>query len=166
MTYDVSLTEPVYALEHAREEMTGLLDEFVKDTTGVTLAVLASRDGIKQVFPSHMTSKDEIDWLDELAASSAGLMALAKGTTGPTGHKLPVGQLLIERTDSLFLLTEAGIGHSFTDSGKTVATVLLVLVATDANIGQVAYDAGVMVQRFAPFMTTPVRVLSQDDGVA
>ncbi|MEU9168519.1 roadblock/LC7 domain-containing protein [Streptomyces sp. NPDC048420] len=146
--------------------MTGLLDEFVKDTTGVTHAVLASRDGIKQVHPSHMTSKADIDWLDELAAAASGLMSLAKGTTGPTGDKRPVQQLLIERSDSLFLLTEAGVGNAFTDSGKSVATVLLVLAATDANMGQVAYETGRMVQRFAPFMTTPIRLLGQVDGVA
>ena len=166
MTYDVNVSDPASSLEETRQEMTGLLDEFVKDTTGVTLAVLASRDGLKQVWPSHMTSKPETDWLDELAASASGLMGLAKAVTGPTGDQRPVQQVLIERDDSLFLLTEAGVGHSFTDSGKKAATVLLVLAVTDANIGQVAYDTGVMVQRFAPFMTTPVRALGQDNGVA
>ena len=32
MTYDVNVSDPVASLEETRQEMTGLLDEFVKDT--------------------------------------------------------------------------------------------------------------------------------------
>ncbi|MFB8775796.1 roadblock/LC7 domain-containing protein [Streptomyces broussonetiae] len=167
MTHDVN-TAPMISPEEVKEEMTRLIDEFVEDTPGVTHALLASRDGMKQVVPSHMNStKADQDWTDELAAAASGLAALAKGITGPTGDKRPVQQILIGRDDALFLLTEAGVGSAFTESGKSVATVLMVLTRTDANVGTVAFSVGRLVQRFAPFMTTPVRAHGgQGDGVA
>lgn len=168
MTHDVNAAAPVISPEEVKEEMTRLIDEFVEDTPGVTHALLASRDGMKQVVPTHMLStKADEDWADELAAAASGLAALAKGAKGPTGDKRPVQQILIERDDALFLLTEAGVGSAFTENGRSVATVLMVLTRTDANVGTVAFAVGRLVQRFAPFMTTPVRAHDgQGDGVA
>ncbi|WP_258574343.1 roadblock/LC7 domain-containing protein [Streptomyces shenzhenensis] len=159
MTYDMPA---VISPQEIQGQMTRLLDEFVKDTTGVTHALLAARDGLKQVVVSHM----DADWADEVAAAFSGVASLARGVTGPTKKKLPAGQVLIERDDTLFLATEAGAGSAFHSEGKTVATILVVLARTDANIGTVAFEAGRLVQRFAPFMTTPVRVHDgQDAGV-
>ncbi|KUO04801.1 roadblock/LC7 domain-containing protein [Streptomyces caeruleatus] len=169
MTHDVNAAAPVISPEEVKGEMTRLIDEFVEDTPGVTHALLASRDGLTQVVPSNMLStKSDADWADELAAAASGLAALAKGVKGrPEGEQRPVQQVLIERDDALFLLTEAGVGSAFTENGKSVATVLLVLTRTDANVGTVAYAVGRLVQRFSPFMTTPVRAHDgQGDGVA
>ncbi|MFF4051952.1 roadblock/LC7 domain-containing protein [Streptomyces chartreusis] len=163
MTRDASLSATPAPPEQVKGEMTRLLDEFVKDTAGVTHALLASRDGMKQVVPSHMTTDSHINWVDEMAAAFSGMAGLAKGVSGPNGDKLPVRQVLIERDDTLFLLVEAGVGAAFTTSGTSVATVLVVLTRTDANMGTVAFATGRLVQRFAPFMTTPVRAR---DGVA
>ncbi|MFF4256687.1 roadblock/LC7 domain-containing protein [Streptomyces sp. NPDC001663] len=159
MTYDSpTVTSP----KDVQEQMTRLLDEFVKDTTGVTHALLVARDGLKQAVVSHM---DE-DWADDVAAAFSGVMSLARGVTGPTNKKMPASQVLIERDDTLFMATEAGEGSAFHSDGNTVATILVVLTRTDANIGTVAFAAGRLVQRFAPFMTTPVRVRDgQDAGV-
>ncbi|MCX4761928.1 roadblock/LC7 domain-containing protein [Streptomyces sp. NBC_01275] len=160
MTYDT--TAPVISPKEVQDQMARLLDELVQDTAGVTHALLASRDGIRQAIPSHM---DE-DWADELAAAFSGLAGLAKGVTGPTDKQMPAGQILVEREDTLFLVTEAGTGSAFIASGKTVATVLVVLARTDANVGTVAFAAGRLVQRFAPYMTTPVRTRhGQGSGV-
>lgn len=132
MTHDVNAAAPVISPEEVKEEMTRLIDEFVEDTPGVTHALLASRDGMKQVVPTHMLSaKADEDWADELAAAASGLAALAKGAKGPTGDKRPVQQILIERDDALFLLTEAGVGSAFTENGRSVATVLMVLTRTE-----------------------------------
>ncbi|MFF4276153.1 roadblock/LC7 domain-containing protein [Streptomyces sp. NPDC001536] len=159
MTHDVP---PEISPREVQEQMTRLLDEFVKDTTGVTHALLVARDGLKQAIVSHM---DE-DWADDVAAAFSGVVSLARGVTGPTSKKMPAGQVLIERDDTLFLATEAGEGSAFHSDGKTVATILVVLTRTDANIGTVGWEAGRLVQRFAPFMTTPVRVRDgQDAGV-
>ena len=144
-------------------QMTRLLDDFVKSTTGVSHAMLASRDGLKQVFSSHM----DPDWADELAATFSGMAGLAKGVTGPTDKQMAARQVLVERDDVMFLVTNAGVGSAFNQSGKTVATVLVALVATDANIGAVAFEIGRLVSRFAPFMTTLVRERDADgDGAA
>ncbi|MFJ4828745.1 roadblock/LC7 domain-containing protein [Streptomyces sp. NPDC088747] len=162
MAYDPNgAAAPVISPGEAKGQMTRLLDEFVKDTPGVTHTLLASTDGMKQVFCSHM----DPDWTDKLAAAFAGLAGLAKGLTGPTDKSMSARQVLIERDDTLFLVTHAGTGSAFNTSGDTVATVLVVLVHTEANIGTVAFSAGRLVQRFAPFMTTPVRAHDgQDNG--
>ncbi|MFG2964918.1 MULTISPECIES: roadblock/LC7 domain-containing protein [unclassified Streptomyces] len=150
MTYDVP---SVISPKEVQGQMTRLLDEFVKDTVGVTHALLASREGLKQAVVSHMDG----DWADEVAAAFSGLVSLARGVTGPSDTQMPADQVLIERDDTLFLATEAGTGRAFHEDGQAVATILVVLVRTDANIGTVAFAAGRLVQRFAPFMTTPVR---------
>ncbi|MEU3982049.1 roadblock/LC7 domain-containing protein [Streptomyces sp. NPDC026672] len=151
MTIDT--TAPVTPPKEVQGQMARLLDDFVNDTAGVTHALLVSRDGLKQAIPSHM----DPDWADEVAAAFSGMVGLAKGVTGPTSKKMPAGQILIERDDTLFLATEAGTGHAFALNGKAVATILVVLARTDANVGTVAFSAGRLVQRFTPFMTTPVR---------
>ncbi|MEV6403946.1 roadblock/LC7 domain-containing protein [Streptomyces bobili] len=155
-------TAPVISPKEIQQQMARLLDDFVEDTAGVTHALLVSRDGMKQAIPTHM----DADWADNLAAAFSGLTGLAKGVTGPTDQQMPAGQILIEREDTLFLVTEAGTGSAFHAAGTTVATILVVLARTDANIGTVAFAAGRLVQRFAPFMTTPVRTRDgQGSGV-
>ncbi|MFJ5265987.1 roadblock/LC7 domain-containing protein [Streptomyces sp. NPDC088387] len=139
--------------QEVQGQMARLLDEFVDDTAGVTHALLASRDGMKQAVVAHM----DPDWADHVAATFSGVVSLARGVTGPTDKQLPAGQVLIERDDTLFLATEAGAGSAFHSAGTTVATILVVLARPDASIGTVAFAAGRLIQRFAPYMTTPVR---------
>ncbi|MER6187691.1 roadblock/LC7 domain-containing protein [Streptomyces sp. NPDC001652] len=160
MAYDT--TSPLISAKEVQDQLSRLLEEFVEDTPGVTHALLASRDGLKQAVVSYM----DPDWADEVAAAFSGMAGLAKGVTGPTSKQEPAGQILIERDDALFLATEAGAGSAFTSNGTTVATILVVIVRTDANVGTVAFAAGRLIQRFAPFMTTPVRTREgQDAGV-
>ncbi|TQJ37975.1 putative regulator of Ras-like GTPase activity (Roadblock/LC7/MglB family) [Streptomyces sp. SLBN-115] len=160
MAHDMHDTGSAVSADTVRGQISRLLEEFVKDTPGATDALLASRDGLPQVFCSHM----EIGWVDQLAAAFSGMAALAKGVAGPMGAQLPARQVLIERDDALFLLTDAGTGHAFNKSGGTVPTVLVVLARTDANIGTIAYSVGRLIQNFAPFMTTPVRARHGQDG--
>ncbi|WP_329266684.1 roadblock/LC7 domain-containing protein [Streptomyces sp. NBC_01451] len=163
MTYDMTgAVAPAASPDAVKGQMTRLLDDFVAGTVGVSHALLGSRDGLKQVFSSHM----DPDWADELAATFSGMSGLAKGVTGPTGKQVPAQQILLEREDVMFLVTNAGVGSTFHQSGKTVATVLVVLVATDANIGAVAFEIGRLVSRFAPFMTTLVRDRDADGEAA
>ncbi|MER5201205.1 roadblock/LC7 domain-containing protein [Streptomyces sp. NPDC002755] len=160
MTYDVNHSPtsamsgpPAASPDEVKGQMTRLLEQFVQDTPGVTDALLASRDGMQQVRCAHMDG----DWTDELAAAFSGMAGLARGVSGPMGAKLPPQQVLVERDDALFLLTDAGVGKAFNTNGATVSTVLVVLARSDANIGTIAYATGRLVTRFAPFMTTPVR---------
>ncbi|MDQ0990732.1 roadblock/LC7 domain-containing protein [Streptomyces sp. V3I7] len=162
MAYDATGSSTVLTPQAVQGQMTRLLDEFVADTAGVTHVLLVSTDGMKQAICSHM----DPDWADGLAAAFSGIAGLAKGITGRTDEMMPARQVLIERDDTLFLVTHAGAGSTFSSSGDVVATVLVVLTVPDANIGSVAYSAGRLVQRFAPFMTTPVRTRTgQDSGV-
>ncbi|MFE6939710.1 roadblock/LC7 domain-containing protein [Streptomyces chartreusis] len=156
-------TTPVMSPREIQAQMTRLLDQFVNDTVGVTHAMIVSRDGMKQAVCTDM----DPDWADTMAAAFSGMAGVAKGVTGPTDKQMAAGQILIERGDSLFLATEAGTGSAFSANGTTVATILVVLARTDANIGTVGFAAGNLIQRFAPFMTTPVRARDgQGAGVA
>ncbi|MDH6221491.1 roadblock/LC7 domain-containing protein [Streptomyces pseudovenezuelae] len=161
MTHD-STAVSVHSPKVVQGQVTRLLDEFVKDTAGVTHALLVTREGLKQASVSHM----EDEWADKVAAAFSGVASLAHGTKGPTDKTMPASQVIIERPDTLFLMTEAGTGSAFNDTGETVSTILVVLARPDANLGAVGYAAGHLVQRFAPFMTTPVRTRDgQDAGV-
>ncbi|MEW2117669.1 roadblock/LC7 domain-containing protein [Streptomyces sp. NPDC005474] len=153
MTHDMNGAVSASSPAEIKGQMARLLDDFVASTVGVGHALLASRDGLKQATDSAM----DPDWADELAATFSGMAGLAKGVTGPTGKQLPAQQILLERDDVMFLVTNAGVGNTFNQSGKAVATVLVVLAAPDTNIGGVAFEIGRLVSRFAPFMTTLVR---------
>ena len=161
MTNDAT-PAPVHSPKAVQGQATRLLDEFVKDTAGVTHALLVTREGLRQASVSHM----EADWADTVAAAFCGVASLAHGTEGPTSKKMPASQVIIERPDTLFLMTEAGTGNALNATGETVSTILVVLAHPDANLGNVGYAAGQLVQRFSPFMTTPVRTRDgQDAGV-
>ncbi|MDH6222730.1 roadblock/LC7 domain-containing protein [Streptomyces pseudovenezuelae] len=161
MTHNTT-TPPVNSPKAVQGQATRLLDEFVKDTAGVTHALLVTREGLRQASVSHM----EDDWADTVAAAFSGVASLAHGTKGPTNKTMPASQVLIERPDTLFLMTEAGTGSALNHTGEIVSTILVVLARPDANIGSVGYAAGQLVQRFSPFMTTPVRTRDgQDAGV-
>ncbi|GHB81822.1 hypothetical protein GCM10010306_090300 [Streptomyces umbrinus] len=153
---------PAISPKNVQGQMTRLLDEFVNDTPGATHALLASTDGLKQAFCSHMP----VDWADKLAAGFSGIAGMARSVTGPKDTTMPAQQIMIERDDTLFLVTYAGTGSAFNEDGTSVATVLVILARTDANVGAVAFEAGRLVQKFADFMTTPVRARDgQDNGV-
>ncbi|MEU9190125.1 roadblock/LC7 domain-containing protein [Streptomyces sp. NPDC048484] len=165
MSYDThDALAPVISPRDVQGQMTRLLDQFVQATPGATHAVLASTDGMRQAFCSPM----QVDWVDELAAAFASLAGLARNVTGPKGKgkSEPVRQIMLERDDTIFLVTYAGTGSAFHQDLRTVATVLVVLVRPDANLGNVSYAVGRLVQKFADFMTTPVRERDgQDNGV-
>lgn len=166
MTHTVKRTAPDLAPAalppEIQGQMTRLLDDFVADTAGVVNALLVSRDGLKQAWDTKMAT----DWADRLAAGVCGLAALARDIEGHTGGKAPVQQVLVEREDTLFLITHAGQGHAFTGTGRTVATVLVILAEVDANVGTIGFEAARLVRRFDAFMTTPVRTPGPLDGAA
>ncbi|MEU6349631.1 roadblock/LC7 domain-containing protein [Streptomyces sp. NPDC047072] len=152
MTHDP--TTPLTSPKEVQQQLARLLDEYVADTPGATHALLASRDGMLQAAVTHM----DRDWAEKTAAAFASVVSLARGLTGPTDKQMPAKQCLIDRDDVLFLATEAGAGSAFHDDGRTVATILVVFISPDADVDGVSFEAGRLVQRFAPFMTTPVRV--------
>ncbi|MFI9755803.1 roadblock/LC7 domain-containing protein [Streptomyces collinus] len=155
MTFET--TNPAVPADlNPQEQMAWLLNQFVGSVPGVTHAVLASRDGIKQLY-SDVTR----DQADTMAAALSSLLSLCANFPGPDGEKMHPRQVMIERDDCLIFVTRAGSTEAFPNlpgSGSGgVDTVLGVLAAPDANAGDVGFEMSRLVQQFAPYMTTPVR---------
>jgi predicted regulator of Ras-like GTPase activity (Roadblock/LC7/MglB family) len=140
-----------------RENMAWLLRQFASDVTGVTHAVLLSRDGLRL-----LDSDVDKDWADELSAALSGVASLAANCTGPSHKKRPARQVIIERDDCLFFVQSAGRSAAFEshpgNERGVVDTVLAVIATTDADAGAVGFEMGRLVQKFAPYMQIPVRV--------
>ncbi|MFD5478797.1 roadblock/LC7 domain-containing protein [Streptomyces hawaiiensis] len=140
-----------------RENMAWLLRQFASDVTGVTHAVLLSRDGLRL-----LDSDVDKDWADELSAAFSGVASLAANITGPSHKKRPARQVIIERDDCLFFVQSAGRSAAFENhpgnERGVVDTVLAVIATTDADAGTVGYETGRLVEKFAPYMQIPVRV--------
>jgi predicted regulator of Ras-like GTPase activity (Roadblock/LC7/MglB family) len=140
-----------------RENMAWLLRQFASEVSGVTHAVLLSRDGLRL-----LDSDVDKDWADELSAALSGVASLAANITGPSHKKRPARQVVIERDDCLFFVQSAGRSAAFENhpgnERGVVDTVLAVIATTDADAGTVGYETGRLVQKFAPYMQIPVRV--------
>ncbi|MFK0120144.1 roadblock/LC7 domain-containing protein [Streptomyces sp. NPDC090994] len=137
-------------------DLAGFLEQFAADTSGVTHAVLLSRDGIRLV-----DSGVDKDWADELAAAICGVASISANITGPTSSKRPAGQIIIERDDCLFFVQNAGSSSAFPNHPGNVRgvvdTILAVITTADADVGGVGFEMSRLVDRFAPYMDIPVR---------
>ncbi|MGZ2358533.1 roadblock/LC7 domain-containing protein [Streptomyces sp. 372A] len=144
-----------------RGDMLWLLRHFANEVPGVMHAVLLSRDGLRL-----LDSEVDKDWADELSAALSGVASLASNITGPSHKKRPSRQVIIERDDCLFFVQSAGRSAAFDnrpgDRGL-VDTILAVVAATDADAGNVGFEIGRLVQKFAPYMKIPVRVGAGDE---
>ena len=67
-----------------RDNMAWLLRQFASDVSGVTHAVLLSRDGLRL-----LDSDVDKDWADELSAAISGVASLAANISGPSHKKRP-----------------------------------------------------------------------------
>lgn len=145
-----------------RDNMAWLLRQFASDVSGVTHAVLLSRDGLRL-----LDSDVDKDWADELSAAISGVASLAANISGPSHKKRPARQVVIERDDCLFFVQSAGRSAAFDNRPANergeVDTVLAVIATTGADAGTVGYEMGRLVQKFAPYMLIPVRVGTGDE---
>ncbi|MGW5063352.1 roadblock/LC7 domain-containing protein [Streptomyces sp. NPDC004096] len=143
-------------VKDATTDMAWLLRDFATTVPGVTHALLLSRDGLKL-----LDSGLDRNWADELAAAFCGLASLTHNITGPTRKKRPTQQILFERDDALFFLQSAGRSAAFEATlgmrPKEVDTVLGVISRPDAEAGTVGFEMERLINRFAPYMTIPVR---------
>lgn len=143
-------------------DMAWLLRKFAADVSGVTHAVLLSRDGLRL-----LDSDVDKDWADELAAAISGVASLAANITGPTHKKRPAKQVIIERDDCLYFVQSAGRSSAFPGhpgiARGVVDTVLTVVTTATADVGTVGFEMSRLVDRFAPYMDIPVRVTTGDE---
>ncbi|MBJ3812732.1 roadblock/LC7 domain-containing protein [Streptomyces flavofungini] len=108
-----------------------LLDDLTKRVEHVQHALVLSNDGLVTGASSDLEREDA----EHLAAVSSGLHSLAKGS-GRHFHAGNVRQTMIEFDDAVLFVTAAGDG-----------SCLCVLSTAQADIGQVAYEMTLLVNR-------------------
>ncbi|MER7728622.1 roadblock/LC7 domain-containing protein [Streptomyces sp. NPDC096323] len=161
MTSGASEPEAEVTPSGKRGDMLWLLRHFANEVPGVTHAVLLSRDGLRL-----LDSEVDKDWADELSAALSAVASIATNITGPTHQKRPSRQVIIERDDCLFFVQSAGHSAAFDNhpgNRGLVDTILAVVAATDADAGNIGFETGRLVQKFAPYMKIPVRVDTGDE---
>ncbi|EKX62655.1 roadblock/LC7 domain-containing protein [Streptomyces ipomoeae] len=108
-----------------------LLDDLTERVEPIRHALVLSNDGLVTAASTGLRREDA----EHLAAVSSGLQSLAKGSGRHFGAG-DVRQTVIEFDDALLLVTAAGSG-----------SCLCVLSAGDADIGHIAYEMTLLVNR-------------------
>ncbi|MEM8924249.1 MAG: roadblock/LC7 domain-containing protein [Actinomycetota bacterium] len=120
--------------------MTGALDVFVNNTTGVTEAVVVSSDG----FVLAATAAEHSPGTEQLAAIIAGMTSLSQGASDLYGMGA-VRQVIVEMAEGyLFVMSTAG--------GSCVGA----LTAATSDMGNVGYEMTLLTQAMADLLTPDV----------
>nr|WP_204022964.1 roadblock/LC7 domain-containing protein [Sinosporangium siamense] len=128
-------------MSHEARRFDWLITEFVRGTPGVAHAVVVSADGLclatSEGFPP--------DRADQLAAVSAGLLSLTVGAAR-VFEGGPVTQTVVEMQRGLMLVMAISDG-----------SVLALLAAPDCDMGLVAYQMTLLVERAGQALTPALR---------
>ncbi|WP_436838764.1 roadblock/LC7 domain-containing protein [Nonomuraea cavernae] len=128
-------------LSQAARDINWLVSGFVEEVPGVAHVVVVSADGLPMAF-SRGFPKDRAD---QLAAIAAGLVSLTEGSSR-VFEGGGVTQTLVEMQQGLLLVVSISDGSS-----------LAVLAAPDCDMGLVAYQMTVLVERAGQVLTPAVR---------
>ncbi|MFV0126548.1 roadblock/LC7 domain-containing protein [Streptomyces sp. HMX112] len=123
------------------KELDWLLDDLTKRIQHIRHALVLSNDGLVTGASSELAREDA----EHLAAVSSGLHSLARGA----GRHFRAGrarQTMVEFDDALLFVTAAGEG-----------SCLCVLSAAEADIGQVAYEMTLLVNRVGEHLGVAAR---------
>ena len=122
-------------------ELDWLLDDLVLRVAEVRHAVVLSNDGLAVGASTDLRREDA----EHLAAVSSGLHSLAKGSGRHFGAG-QVRQTMVEFDDAVLFVTAAGTG-----------SCLCVLSGAEADIGQIAYEMTLLVNRVGEHLTVDAR---------
>lgn len=128
----------------AGNQLDWLLDDLVKRVPDVQRAVYLSQDGLALGASSALQREDA----EHLAALSAGFQSLARGAGRHFGGG-EVRQTIIEMASGFLFVMAAGQG-----------TCLAVLTGAEPDVGQVAYEMAVLVQRTVEHLQVDMRAPS------
>src|SRR5580692_1177095 len=123
-----------------------LLDDLVQRVAPITKAVILSQDGIA-LGASGTLARDDAE---HLAALAAGFQSLARGAGRHFGGG-EVRQTIIEMSAGFLFVSAAGSG-----------TCLAVLTGADADVGLIAYEMAILVQRTGDHLGVGARTPSYD----
>ncbi|WP_351225743.1 roadblock/LC7 domain-containing protein [Streptomyces sp. NPDC002133] len=118
-----------------------LLDDLTKRVEYIRHALVLSNDGLVTGASTGLAREDA----EHLAAVSSGLHSLARGS----GRHFQAGkarQTMVEFDDAMLFVTAAGDG-----------SCLCVLSAAEADVGQVAYEMTLMVNRVGEHLAVGAR---------
>ncbi|KIF71697.1 dynein regulation protein LC7 [Streptomyces sp. AcH 505] len=118
-----------------------LLDDLTERVEHIRHALVLSNDGLVTGASSGLAREDA----EHLAAVSSGLHSLARGS----GRHFRAGrarQTMVEFDDALLFVTAAGDG-----------SCLCVLSAAEADVGQIAYEMTLMVNRVGEHLGVAAR---------
>ncbi|KFF95105.1 roadblock/LC7 domain-containing protein [Streptomyces europaeiscabiei] len=118
-----------------------LLDDLTERVEPIRHALVLSNDGLVTAASTGLRREDS----EHLAAVSSGLHSLAKGSGRHFGAG-DVRQTMIEFDDAVLFVTAAGPG-----------SCLCVLSAAEADIGQIAYEMTLLVNRVGEHLKVAAR---------
>ena len=122
-----------------------LLDDFVERVPAARRAVVLSVDGLLMGGSRGMEQADA----EHMAAVAAGFASLSR-SAGRHFNAGPVRQTIIEMEDAFLLVTRAGQG-----------SCLAVLSDAASDIGMVAYEMAMLVERIGHNMAVQPRTAAQ-----
>ncbi|POX47096.1 roadblock/LC7 domain-containing protein [Streptomyces sp. Ru72] len=122
-------------------ELGWLLDDLTERVEPIRHALVLSNDGLVTGTSTGLRREDA----EHLAAVSSGLHSLAKGSGRHFGAG-QVRQTMIEFEDAILFVTAAGPG-----------SCLCVLSAVEADVGQIAYEMTLMVNRVGEHLAVAER---------
>ncbi|MEV0617909.1 roadblock/LC7 domain-containing protein [Nonomuraea sp. NPDC050404] len=128
-------------LSHAARGVDWLITDFVSTVPGVAHAVVVSSDGL----PLAASAGFPVDRADQLAAIASGLVSLTQGAAR-VFEGGAVNQTIVEMQRGLMLIMSISDG-----------SCLAVLAAPDCDMGLVAYQMTLMVDRAGQVLTPAVR---------
>ncbi|MER7279992.1 roadblock/LC7 domain-containing protein [Dactylosporangium sp. NPDC000244] len=120
-----------------------LLDDLVDRVPSVQRSVVLSVDGLMIGASKGLSQEDA----EHLSAVAAGFQSLARGAGRHFGGGA-VRQTIIEMESAFLFVTAAGRG-----------ACLAVLAAADADIGLIAYEMAMLVQRVGQNLTASARAV-------
>src|SRR6202034_3988629 len=136
--------EPEVGTPTRPSQLDWLVDDLVRRVAAITKAVILSQDGMT-LGASDTLERDDAE---HLAALAAGFQSLARGAGRRFGGGA-VRQTIIEMESGFLLVSAAGSG-----------TCLAVLTGGEADIGQVAYEMAILVQRTGDHLQVNMRTRS------
>ena len=126
----------------AARDFNWLVSRFVDAVPGVTDALVLSSDGLPMAVSPGLAA----DLADRLAAVASGFVGLANGVAEPFDAGR-VTQVIVELERGFVFVTGISDGSN-----------LAVVASSDCDVGLVAYEMAVLVERASTLLTPTLRV--------
>lgn len=123
------------------QDLNWLITNFVERVPSVAHAIVVSSDGLPMAFSQGFPA----DRVDQLAAVTSGLTSLTQGASR-VFEGGPVTQTVVEMQRGLLIIMAISDGSS-----------LAVLAASDCDMGLVAYEMALLVERVGSALTPEAR---------